>query len=70
MIVCHCRGISDRVIRQAIRQGASTRRQVSEACGASVFCGGCGPAVDEIIASETGRPATRLVTLTEFALSG
>ncbi len=52
MIVCHCRGVTDREIRSAIREGACTRRQVGRACSASVTCGGCGPVVDAILDSE------------------
>lgn len=55
MIVCHCKAVSDRAIRKAVRSGARTRGEVSEACSASMGCGGCAPIVDEIIATETSR---------------
>ena len=53
MIVCHCKGVSDRNIRKAVRQGALTRADVGLACGAGTCCGGCVDAVDEIISTES-----------------
>lgn len=52
MIVCHCRGISDRDIRAAVRLGAATRAAVGAACGAGTGCGGCHPVIDEIVQAE------------------
>jgi len=52
MIVCHCKAVTDRAIRLAVRKGARSRHEVSEACSANLCCGGCAPAIDEIIASE------------------
>lgn len=52
MLVCHCLGISDRSIRAAIRSGAACRDSVAESCGAGSGCGGCLPAVDELIHEE------------------
>ena len=53
MIVCHCRGLSDRKIREVIRRGAHSPREVAIACHAGRTCGGCIPAVRELIKSET-----------------
>jgi bacterioferritin-associated ferredoxin len=58
MIVCHCHGISDRKVRQVVRDGARTRRQVARACGAGASCGDCRPAIGEIIRKERAREAT------------
>jgi nitrite reductase (NADH) large subunit len=52
MVICHCHGISDRAIRKAVRGGASTRREIARSCQAGRVCGGCGPAIDEILESE------------------
>lgn len=49
MLVCHCRAVSDRTIRQAVRNGASDIYAVGEACGAAADCGGCAEAVVQII---------------------
>jgi bacterioferritin-associated ferredoxin len=51
MIVCHCRGISDRDVRAAIDDGASTLAQVGMRCGAAQRCGGCRFAVADLLAS-------------------
>ena len=53
MIVCHCRGLSDRKIRDVIRRGAHSPREVAMACHAGRSCGGCIPLVRELIANET-----------------
>ena len=53
VIVCHCRVVTDRVIRKAVRNGARTRNEVVSACAANMSCGGCAPAIDEIIEAET-----------------
>ena len=53
MIVCHCRGVSDRRIRKLVREGASCPAQVARACGAGRVCGGCAPLVEEIVVSES-----------------
>lgn len=52
LIVCHCQGVSDRSIRQAVREGARTVGQVSRACRAGRSCGGCRPAICEILSTE------------------
>lgn len=52
MVVCHCKGLSDRDVRSAIRAGAQSRRQVTRTCGAGSHCGGCRPVIEEILADE------------------
>jgi len=54
VIVCHCRAVSDRTIRAAVREGASTLDEVSAETGASTCCGGCEPTVNRILAEELG----------------
>ncbi len=49
MIVCHCQCVSDRTIRAAIADGATNEAQVAEKCGAGTGCGGCIPAVTELL---------------------
>ena len=56
MIVCHCNAVSDRTIREAIRNGASSRSAVARRCGAGKFCGGCTPAIDALLTAEAARP--------------
>ncbi len=68
MIVCHCKGISDRTIRRAIRSGAQTVRQVARSCAAGTGCGGCHAAIGEILESECpGAQATELFSLADYA---
>jgi len=57
MIVCHCKAVTDRAIRLAVRGGARSRHEVAQACSANLCCGGCAPVIDEIIASEIGSEA-------------
>ena len=52
LLVCHCKAVNDRTIRQAIRSGAQTCRQVDRACAAGGNCGGCVPLIQALIASE------------------
>lgn len=52
MIVCHCNRVNDRTIRASVRAGACTPEDVAECCGAGASCGGCAPAVEEILGEE------------------
>jgi bacterioferritin-associated ferredoxin len=52
MIVCHCRGVTDREIKRCVRAGRGSASAVSEACGAASGCGGCWPRVCEIVDAE------------------
>ena len=54
MIVCHCKAVSDRTIREAIQRGARTPRQCALASNAGRGCGGCLPVVREIVQREVG----------------
>ena len=49
MLVCHCRGISDRQIRRLVREGATSTREVAVATGAGLRCGGCRSNVKQIV---------------------
>jgi bacterioferritin-associated ferredoxin len=52
VIVCHCHAITEREIRDAVRAGARSGRQVGRACRAGRGCGGCQPAIREIVDTE------------------
>jgi bacterioferritin-associated ferredoxin len=41
MIVCICRGVSDRTVKRAIEDGAESVAAVGRACGAGTDCGSC-----------------------------
>ena len=58
MIICHCMRVNDRLIRTIAREGAQSCEQIAEACGAGACCGGCRPAIDEILREE--RPGEAL----------
>jgi nitrite reductase (NADH) large subunit len=63
MIVCHCKAVTDRAIRLAVRGGARSRHEVAQACSANLCCGGCAPVIDEIIASETACEASQSLSV-------
>lgn len=41
MIICVCHGINDRALDTVVRAGASSLREVGDACGAGTDCGQC-----------------------------
>ena len=57
MVVCHCKAVFEREVRELVRAGAASRPAIARACGAGSDCGGCRPVLDEIIAEETGVPS-------------
>jgi bacterioferritin-associated ferredoxin len=58
MWVCLCNGITSHTVVDAIMAGASTTKDVAQACGAGADCGRCRRTVRAIIESTgTDRPA-------------
>jgi bacterioferritin-associated ferredoxin len=55
MIVCHCHAVRADEVRSEVRLGAETIELVAVRCQATTRCGGCRPAVEAIVADETGR---------------
>ncbi|MBW2243353.1 MAG: (2Fe-2S)-binding protein [Deltaproteobacteria bacterium] len=55
MLICHCKGLSDREIRDTIRSGARSRREIRKQSGAGGRCGGCRSAIRGILAEEHAR---------------
>lgn len=55
MIVCHCEVVSDRDIRAAVDDGATTLARVCRSTSAGTGCGGCVFGVRAVIESYTGR---------------
>jgi bacterioferritin-associated ferredoxin len=45
MVICHCRAVSDGLIRQEVDGGALDVETVVRRCGAGSACGGCRPAI-------------------------
>jgi bacterioferritin-associated ferredoxin len=66
MIVCHCYRVTDRTIRAVIDAGAETEEAVADMCGAGSCCGGCVPAVSELLDRER-KACRRLQVLTSAA---
>ena len=62
MIVCHCKAVSDREIRDLVSQGHDTKRKLGRQCQAGRVCGGCRPVIDEIL-DDMSEPGTALVGL-------
>ena len=49
MLVCHCHAVNDHTIRRCVNDGARSRHDVREACGAGSSCGGCRLAIERLI---------------------
>lgn len=50
MVVCHCEVVTDADVRAVIAGGAGDVDQVTDGCGAAGRCGGCVPAVEDLLA--------------------
>ena len=67
MIVCHCKGTTDRQIRTALACGASCGEDVGRACGGSgTICGGCRPTIETLV-REGARKQARDLQLSSVA---
>lgn len=60
MIVCHCRAVSDRRLRESVQNGAVDVAGVMAETGAGTCCGGCLVAVQEIVAEGLGASTLEL----------
>ena len=52
MYICHCRAVTDQRIRTSIRAGAHSLAELGARCGAGTRCGGCWPALLELLGEE------------------
>ena len=70
MIVCQCRGVSDRQIKRLVREGACSTREVAKATGAGMDCGGCRSNVKQVVdrAIEREFQKSRATTLLDLAI--
>lgn len=57
MVVCLCQGVSEKTVRASIHDGARTRQQVTDACGAGDGCGTCHRTIKGIIVECRGAQA-------------
>ncbi len=55
MIVCLCKGVSDRDVHAAIDQGSRTVRDVGRCCRAGTDCGACVSAVRDMLQRKRSR---------------
>lgn len=49
MYVCLCKGVTDRDIRKAVAEGASSLREVRDCTGAMTQCGRCRQSTREVL---------------------
>ena len=57
-VVCHCMGITNGMIKDAVEAGAKTLEDVQEQAGASTVCGACLEDVQRLVdffVSEQGK---------------
>jgi bacterioferritin-associated ferredoxin len=59
MFVCLCTGVTSQVVNDVVAAGATTSKQISDACGAGGDCGRCRRTIRAIIdAHQTGDTVT------------
>ncbi|MGH8907824.1 MAG: (2Fe-2S)-binding protein [Egibacteraceae bacterium] len=54
MLVCHCKAVFERRVREAIAAGARDEFDIAAACGAGTGCGGCVPTVARLLREMAG----------------
>lgn len=52
MVVCHCEAVNDERIRAEVRGGAESVVDVMVRCRAGTRCGGCQPAIADVVVDE------------------
>jgi bacterioferritin-associated ferredoxin len=61
MYVCLCVGVTNQTVADIVDAGASTSKEVADACGAGAECGRCRRTVRAIIDARRGAGASRRV---------
>jgi bacterioferritin-associated ferredoxin len=56
VIICLCKGVSDRKVREMARNG-QTLKQIVESSEASTCCGACAIDLKDLVKQERERPA-------------
>lgn len=51
MLICSCKGVTDRKIEEQVRNGARTIAQVQDGCQAGTECGGCLRQIHKLLAA-------------------
>ena len=52
MIVCLCKGLTDKHVRDSIRRGAASVEDVGDDCGAGTGCGSCHGMIELMLADD------------------
>jgi bacterioferritin-associated ferredoxin len=72
MIVCVCKAVSDRQIRTAVKEGATSLRDLTRDLGVGTCCGKCLPEAKSALAASLkscdARPGLFSPAATEFAV--
>jgi bacterioferritin-associated ferredoxin len=73
MIVCVCKAVSDRHIRSAVKDGATSLRDLTRDLGVGTCCGKCLPEAKVALASslkacDSSRPGLFSPPATEYAV--
>lgn len=63
MIVCVCKRVSDRQIRQLVDEGANSLRDILKATELGTQCGKCACAAREMVREQSGRDGNSLLDL-------
>ncbi|ORW96693.1 MULTISPECIES: (2Fe-2S)-binding protein [unclassified Mycobacterium] len=53
MFVCLCNGVTSHTVAECVAAGASTTKEVAQACGAGADCGRCRRTVQAMLRSST-----------------
>jgi bacterioferritin-associated ferredoxin len=53
MFVCLCNGVTSQTVAESVAAGASTTKEVAQACGAGADCGRCRRTVQAMLRSST-----------------
>ncbi|HXA89823.1 MAG TPA: (2Fe-2S)-binding protein [Mycobacterium sp.] len=61
MFVCLCNGVTSQMVADAVAAGASTTKEVAQACGAGADCGRCRRTVQSILRSSSEDRTARSV---------
>jgi len=59
VFVCLCNGVTTQTVTEAVLCGASTTKEVAQACGAGADCGRCRRTVQAILRSSDRTPNSR-----------
>lgn len=56
MMLCLCRGVSEREVGESIAGGAASVEAIVRRCGAGGDCGACHDEIRELLDTAAGRP--------------